>query len=408
MPYYRSNLYVLWLTTFLAAASWTQVVPFLPLYLQELGIKENLTQWSGFVFSLQFAAGILMAPLWGRIADTHGRKLMTLRAGFCLSAIYFLMALATAPWHVAVLRFLNGALTGFIPGSMSLVATNTPKELAARYVASIQTASAAGSIVGPVIGGALAEIFGIRGALYTSGSVVLFATLLVLFVVQERNKVAPKERSTFTDDIRTALHTPAMLWVMGATFLATVASIAVQPILAIYVGELAVNPSAALSGFVFTVPGIAFVLSAGRWVKLGERVGHRRAVQWALAGAAVSGVALSFAPSVATFSLLFFVQGIFLAGLRPAASAIIAGEIDPSFHGRAFGMQTAATTLGGMFGPLVSGWVSGLWGISSVFWVIALVLFAGGGVLHALERERRRHPAGAESAPAEHTSTLRS
>jgi len=115
-----------------------------------------------------------MAPIWGKIADTKGRKLMTIRAGLCLSAIYFLTAAATSPWHVLVLRFLNGALTGFIPSSMSLVATNTPQHLAARYVAYMQIASAAGNVAGPVIGGVLASLVGIRGALNLSGANVCF------------------------------------------------------------------------------------------------------------------------------------------------------------------------------------------------------------------------------------------
>lgn len=386
MPYYRRNLYVLWLTTFLAAASWTQVVPFLPLYLSQLGVTDNLSQWSGAIFSLQFVAGVLMAPFWGRIADRRGRKLMTLRAGFCLSAIYILTGLATRPWHVAVLRFLNGALTGFIPGSMALVATNTPKELSARYVASLQTASAAGSIVGPVIGGALAEIFGIRGALFVSGCVVLFATLLVLFLVQEPNKVAPGTRTTLVQDIRTALQMPAMLTVMGITFLAMLATIAVQPILAIYVGELSASPSTTVSGIIFSIPGLAFVVAAGRWVRVGERFGHRTAVQWAIAGSALFGVALSFVHTLFGFAVLFFGQGLFLAGLRPAASAIISTEVESSFQGRAFGMQSSANMLAGMFGPLISGWVSGAWGTSSVFWVIGLLLIVGGVLLRFLER----------------------
>lgn len=390
MPYYRSNLIVLWLTTFLASASWTQVVPFLPLYLEELGVKEGLSQWSGMVFSIQFAAGVIMAPIWGRMADRHGRKLLTVRAGVCLSIIYFLTGMATQPWHVAVLRFLNGALTGFIPSSISLVATNTPKHLAARYVASIQTAGAAGSVVGPVLGGMLASIFGIRGALYTSGVAVTIATLLVIVVVQERVKVAPKQRTTMLEDVRAAMHMPALLSVMAIAFLAMIATISVQPILTIYLPELARTPSTALSGAIFSLHGLAFILTATTWVRYGERLGFRTIVRWALLGTALFGGALAWVRSIEVFAVLFFIQGVFLAGLRPISSAMISLEIDPAFHGRAFGLQSSAVTLGGMIGPIITGWVSASLGMTAVFWVTSLIMLAGIVWLQLLERRAQR------------------
>ena len=307
MPYYRSNLIVLWLTTFLASASWTQVVPFLPLYLEELGVKENLAQWSGAVFSVQFAAGILMAPIWGKIADQKGRKLMTVRAGLCLSAIYFLTGAATAPWHVLVLRFLNGALTGFIPSSLSLVATNTPKHLAARYVAFMQIASAAGSVAGPVIGGILATLVGIRGALHLSGANVLFSVILVILIVKEPNKVTSSSRSTLLEDFSTALHSPVLMRVIWITTLAMIGTVSIQPILAVYIGQLAESPERAttISGIIFALPGLALMLTANLWVRQGQRRGYGNVVQAALLGAGVLGVGLALAGSLTLFALLF-------------------------------------------------------------------------------------------------------
>lgn len=389
LPYYRRNLIVLWITTFLASASWTQVVPFLPLYLQELGVAENLAQWSGLVVSMQFAGGLVMAPIWGKIADQRGRKLMTIRAGLCLSAIYFLTGLATAPWHVAVLRFLNGALTGFIPSSMSLVATNTPQHLAARYVALLQTASAAGSVAGPVIGGVLASLAGIRGALFLSAANVLLSVILVIVLVEERNKVAPEKKSTLLEDFSTALHNPALVRVMGITILAMIGTVSIQPILTVYVGELAADPSraTAIAGVVYALPGIALVLTANAWVRIGQRRGYDAAVLWALAGGGALGVALGLVRSLPLFAVLFFLQGACLAGLRPVTGAIISEQIDEEFRGRAFGMQQAANTVGGLLGPALAGFVSARLGNAAAFWATGLVLLAGGAYLHIHERK---------------------
>lgn len=389
MPYYRRNLIVLWLTTFLASASWTQVVPFLPLYLQELGVRENLSQWASAVFAVQFAAGILMAPLWGKIADQRGRKLMTIRAGLCLSAIYFLTGLATAPWHVLVLRFLNGALTGFIPSSMTLVATNTPQHLAARYVALLQTAQAAGSIAGPVMGGFLATVAGIRGSFFLSGANVLFSVILVILLVKEPNKAAVTNRSTLLEDFATALHHPALTRVLSITVLAMIGTVSIQPILTVYVGELVADPSkaTAMSGVIYALPGLALMLTANGWVRFGQRRGYDTAVLCALLGSGALGVALGFVRSLVLFSVLFFLQAVCLAGLRPVSGAIISEHVEEEFRGRAFGMQQAANTIGGLIGPTLAGLVSARLGNASVFWTIGLILMAGAMYLRLHERK---------------------
>lgn len=395
MPYYRINLIVLGICTFLASASWTQVVPFLPVYLNELGAGARLLEWSGLVYSAQYVAGIVMAPLWGRLADRHGRKLMAIRAGLCLSAIYYLTGFAQAPWHVLLLRFLNGALTGFIPASIALIATNTPKELAARYVASVQTTQALGSVVGPVIGGLLAGVFGIRGSLFLSGSAVLTSVILVAIFVREANKVRPGEQRSFWQDTAAALHSPVLLRVMGITLLAVVGSLAIQPILALYVAELSGSASTSLSGLIFSLPGIAFVLSANRWVRLGQHRGYSWVVQVGLLGAALTGVLLSLAGSIANFALLFFAQGVFIAGLRPVAAAIISEEVEERVRGQAFGMQQSATTLGGLFGPIVAGAVGSLLGKGAVFAAIGMLLFLGALLLRLHERRSRSDEAAA-------------
>lgn len=393
MQYYRRNLLVLWVSTFLTSVSWTQIVPFLPLFLEELGVVDNLSVWSGVVYSLQSAAGILMAPIWGRIADRRGRKLMAVRAGFCLAAIYLLTGFATQPWHVALLRFLNGALTGFIPSSIALLATNTPRHLAPAYVASLQVSTASGTIIGPVIGGILAGFFGYRGSFFVSGSAVLFATFLVLILAEERHREPSGERTTLRQDFRTAFHSPDLLSVMITTFLATFAGMGVQPIITLYMQDLLSEGARSASSVIFALPGIAVFLTARAWVSAGKRAGYGSVIRKAILASAATGILLPLFPSIYWFGVLFFIQGIFLAGLRPLSSAIISDEVDPAYGGRAFGMQQSATTFGGMIGPLVTGAASAALGNPSAFWVIAGVLFIGAAVLSRMEQASPGTPA---------------
>ena len=154
----------------------------------QLGVKNNLTAWSALVLGLQSIAGIVFMPFWGKLGDKYGRKTMVMRAGFCLCAIYIGMAFCSRPWHLALFRFLNGMLTGFMPGAFALIATNTPTKKAGRYVAIAQSAAAIGSIMGPITGGILSDLVGIRGAMWVSGGFVFASTVTVGLLAVNRGK----------------------------------------------------------------------------------------------------------------------------------------------------------------------------------------------------------------------------
>lgn len=377
MPYYRRNLVILWLATFLAGASYQQVIPFLPLFLEELGVVSHLSLWAGVVFSMHFVSAVVFQPFWGRLADQFGRKPMMVRAGICLGCIYLGMSMSTAPWHLALFRLLNGALTGFVPGAVALAATNTPKQLAARYVAALQTANAAGTIIGPAIGGLLAELFGFRGALRASGVTVLASTLLVLVAVQERNKVRIKPSTTLWQDAAMTLRHPVLFVVMLTVAFTAFGTTGLQPMLAMYLGELQGDAAKWLSGVVFSLPGLAFVLTAGLWTRLGEIRSYEDIIPVGLVLSGLTAISLSFARTLGSFSVMYFVLGAFIAALRPSASALIAVRVDDSYQGLAYGMQQSAFMLGGFVGPVFSGVVAGLTGTRWLFTWVGVALLCG-------------------------------
>lgn len=368
LKYYQKNLIILSLTNFLAASSWNQVIPFMPQFLRELGAGAQLATWSGLVFALHYLSGIFMQPFWGKAADRYGRKPMVIRAGFCLAFVYFGMSLCQAPWQLATMRFLNGALTGFVPGAVTLIATNTPGALAGRYVAIAQSANALGNVLGPAIGGFLALKYSYRSSMRLSGISVLLATLLVIFLVEEREKVTLNTDTSFKEDLTIAWQQPPLLTSLYLVFLGTMLSVAVQPLLTLFLETL--NPTKApwLLGLVFSLPGLAFVLAAYPWNRLGERVSYRRVALWGLIGAACFLALSAIAKTISSFSFLYLCYGLFLAAVTPAASSIIAQDVPEEFRGRAYGLQQAATNLGGLIAPLLAGAMANLLGLSAAFW----------------------------------------
>jgi MFS transporter, DHA1 family, multidrug resistance protein len=173
MEIWKRNLWVLWIGVFFTAASFSMVIPFLPIFLLQIGVHQHTEMWSGILFSAAFFAGAISAPFWGRVADKYGRKPMIIRAGFALFVIYSLMAFVTNPYQILVLRILQGLLSGFIPGAIALIGTNTPSSKVGYALSLISSASASGQIVGPLIGGGIAQLVGNRWAFGCAGLIVL-------------------------------------------------------------------------------------------------------------------------------------------------------------------------------------------------------------------------------------------
>lgn len=361
---------------FLVSASWTQVIPFLPLFLSQLGVTEGLNVWSGVVVSAHFVSSMFMLPVWGKLADRFGRKPMIIRAGLSLSVIYIVTSFATQAWHVALLRFLNGALTGFIPMSIALVGTNTPPQYATRYVASLQTSSAAGSIIGPVIGGTLAGLFGVKGGLVASGVLVFISTMLALIMVEERHQpVAEEEKTSIVSDVRTAIASPVMWVVLFISMIGQGASTSVQPVLVLHIETmLGAHGQPLLTGLIMALPGIAFMLSATRWVQLMDRFPVQRLITVAFLGTGVMYVISGAMHSLWLFAPVFFVAGVFVAAFRPIGAAMVTSRVDPDFRGRAFALQTSASTIGALFGPIIAGVIADFYGRNAVFIAIGALL----------------------------------
>lgn len=382
MPYYRRNLYILSVTIFLAAVSWNQVMPFLPLFLKQLHAKGNLLGWISIVFAAQSTASIIAQPFWGKLGDYYGRKAMIVRAGVCLAGIYFGMSLCTAPWQVAACRFLNGALTGFIPGSVTLIATNTPEEYAPRSVASAQAASAAGLIVGPAIGAFLAELVGYRGSMQVSGAAVLFSTFIVWWFVKEPNKVKPAEKTSLLQDMITALRSPVQLAIMWALMIAAMFGAAISPYLTLYLKDM--RAAEWIVGVVFSLPAVAFVISAQVWTRFGEQRGWERAILIGLVGGAVGSALLAAMPVVWLFGIVYFIAGLWLASISPSTAAITCTRVNEDFRGRAYGVQQSASTLGALIAPLAAGRIGAEFGIRSIFVFVAVVMLGGAFVFKML------------------------
>jgi DHA1 family multidrug resistance protein-like MFS transporter len=355
MIYYKRNLLVLSVTTFLASAGWTQIMPFLPLFIKDLGVHDHLAFWSGMVMASQTIATIVMMPFWGKIADKYGRKLMIIRAGICLSLIYLGMSLCQSLWQLLVLRVLNGVLTGFVPSSMTLVATNSPQSESARNVSLLQSTVAFGTIAGPTIGSVVAGVVGYRGSMVVSFLAVGFAVSLVAWLVEERQKASPKEKTSLWQDFRLAFHMPVLLTAMLADMVAGLVTMSSQPILILHLQNMVGKAADTFCGPIFSLPGLAVVLTNYSWCRIGEKKSFQKIVLLGLTGMGLVNLAQGFAGNVWLFAGLYFLGGVFAAAVSPNTAALVATKVDSSFQGRAFAIQQSSRNFGSLVAPLLAG-----------------------------------------------------
>jgi MFS transporter, DHA1 family, multidrug resistance protein len=384
MPRWKINLWVLWIGVFFTAASFSMVIPFLPIFLLEIGVHDHTELWSGLIFSSAFFAGAIATPFWGNLADKYGRKPMIVRAGFALFVIYTLMAFVTNPYQILGLRILQGLLSGFIPGAIALIGTNTPSDKVGYALSMVSSASASGMIIGPLLGGGIAELFGNRWAFGTGGLIVGLATFLIIFWVKEENFKPSKEKGSIIKDFKVAVNNRPFLLVIILTLVTSCSVMTIDPIIPLYIADLSSSSNYAqlMTGVVISLPGIASVLFAPRWGKWADKVGFQRVLVIGLLGGGLGTIAQVLFSSIWGFSITRFATGIFFCAVFPALNGLVVKSTPDTFRGRAFSLSQTANQIGGMIGPIMGGFLGGVFPVQTVFMVTGILLLMAMGTAY--------------------------
>ena len=358
----------------LSGASYTMVIPFLPLFLLDIGVSEqDVTVWSGMILSVTFLVGGIMAPYWGRCADKTGKRRMIMRAGFSLAIVYFLGALVQTPTQMLIVRILQGFANGFVPAAMAVVASSTPKEKMGFSLGVMQATLLIGGILGPLLGGGLSHYFGMRLSFVIAAGIIFITTIGVgIFVTEPETPLATAEGS-IVDDFKKAFQNPKLVKMLALLFIAQVISMMLQPLITLYVAQLQGKMEGAMltSGIVYSLAGVAGAVAAPLWGKFGQRKGFRATLMIGFIGAGVFNIGQFFVEEIYSFGVLQFCWGLFIVGVYPAINTIVVNCTDRNVQGRVFGLTTTANYMGCMAGPLVGGMLSAWLGIRPVF------LFAG-------------------------------
>ena len=379
-PIWKKNLFVLSIAVFIAGIAFSEIMPFLSLYINTLVnfSHQQLNFWSGIVYSGTFIVSAVVSPWWGKLADKKGRKPMILRAGIGMSVVIACMGLVQNVWQLLLLRMLQGVFAGFISNSNALVATETPKTNSGQALGTIASATTAGTLLGPLVGGALTSIFSYRITFMITGGLLLLCSILVLFFVHEDDfKPVTAKKLDKASGVIKSLRSPHLIFgLLLTTLIIQAANNSINPIVSLYVRQLLNGHDNVvfISGVIAALPGIATFLVASRFGALGDKIGTHKIIVAGFIAASIFFFLTAFVRNTVELGILRFLVGFSDACLFPQVQTMLTKNSPAAVTGRIFSWNQSAMYIGNIVGPLLGSFVSGMFNYSMVFIVTTVIV----------------------------------
>lgn len=379
--YWKRNLIIMWIGQFVTMTAISAVTPFLPLYVKQLGASNlsDISFFSGLAFAGPFLLSLFFAPVWGSIGDKYGRKLMTLRALIGLGIAQILAGLAQNNWQLAAARIFQGALSGFLPAAMALVASNTPPEKAPFALGALQSSTAAGNILGPFIGGIIADFIGMRESFFIVGFCLLLLSIAMSIFVEEKNKPAKSEiTSTPFENLLYVLNYKKALLISIMIALSAFGLSFARPVFILYIESFNINKNflATIGGLVYSGIGFSSIFSSIYFGKLAEKKDIHKIL---IASSFLTGFFYCFHYIAGNIPFLIFIRlaiGFFYGAINPLLFSLISDSSPKEKKGGILGATTSFQILGNFLGPLISGYLTPLIGIRAPFIITGLSFVA--------------------------------
>ena len=381
MEPWKRNLYSLWTVEFLAVLGMALVLPFLPFYVRELGVKEpeDVKRWSGLIYAAPFFLATFTGPLWGWLGDRYGRRIMLMRAVFGFAVTSFLMAFAQTVTQLFLLRLIQGGVAGFIAATLAIVATTTPREQMGYALGILQTSLTTGGIIGPLVGGLLADLIGYRNIFFLTGGFGFVAGLMVILLVREERKAKEdKKPGGLLSNYRFVFTSSTLSAIFVASLIVQLAIMAVAPVLSLFVERLWPIPQSlsTMAGAVFGITGVSSLLAAPYWGKRGDRKGYKKTLILTTLATGIAYAPQGLVTDVYQLLVLRFVQGLFIGGILPALYALTSLNTPEERRGGIMGIARSGLLIGNVLGPISGGFLAASLGMRPIFFFTGVLLIA--------------------------------
>lgn len=375
METWKRTVYISLVCVFCTSFGVSQLGPILPLYFHDLGVNtpEGMSLWSGLATGITFLIVCLAAPFWGRLADRKGRKITLIRSSFGMALCNVLIAFQTTPEGVVLIRLIQGLVSGFYSASITLIASESPLEKTGWALGLLASANLAGSLIGPLLGGYIADTVGIRNDFIIVGLLMGLAGLLATAFIHENYTPKPNVAKLSISKLKEQMpEFSSIVALCVASFIYAICIMSLQPVISVYIKGIVPSHTenlAFIAGAVFSAMGIAQLMSSSPLGKLVDKVGPRKVLVISLIYVGLFNIPQAYVTDVYQLALIRFLQGFGLGGMLPALNTYLSSKTPREFTGQVFSYNQSCLFFGYFLGAIGGSSLMALLGFTTLFWV---------------------------------------
>ncbi len=375
METWKRTVYISLVCVFCTAFGVSQLAPILPLYFHDLGVQtpEAMSLWSGLATGATYIIVCLAAPFWGRVADKKGRKITLIRSSFGMALCNVLIAFQTTPEGVVLIRLIQGLVSGFYSASITLIASESPIERTGWALGLLASANLAGSLIGPLLGGYIADTVGIRNDFIIVGTLMGLAGVLATIFIHENYVPQPNPEKLSIRKLKEQIpEFNSIIALCVASFIYAICIMSLQPVISVYIKGIVPSDTenlAFIAGAVFSAMGIAQLLSSSPLGKLVDKIGPRKVLVVSLIYVGILNIPQAYVSDVYQLAIIRFLQGFGLGGMLPALNTYLSSKTPREFTGQVFSYNQSCLFFGYFLGSVGGASLMAWLGFTTLFWV---------------------------------------
>ena len=375
METWKRTVYISLVCVFCTAFGVSQLAPILPLYFHDLGVQtpEAMSLWSGLATGATYIIVCLAAPFWGRVADKKGRKITLIRSSFGMALCNVLIAFQTTPEGVVLIRLIQGLVSGFYSASITLIASESPIERTGWALGLLASANLAGSLIGPLLGGYIADTVGIRNDFIIVGTLMGLAGVLATIFIHENYVPQPNPEKLSIRKLKEQIpEFNSIVALCVASFIYAICIMSLQPVISVYIKGIVPSDTenlAFIAGAVFSAMGIAQLMSSSPLGKLVDKIGPRKVLVVFLIYVGILNIPQAYVSDVYQLAIIRFLQGFGLGGMLPALNTYLSSKTPREFTGQVFSYNQSCLFFGYFLGSVGGASLMAWLGFTTLFWV---------------------------------------
>ena len=373
METWKRTVYISLVCVFCTAFGVSQLAPILPLYFHDLGVQtpEAMSLWSGLATGATYIIVCLAAPFWGRVADKKGRKITLIRSSFGMALCNILIAFQTTPEGVVLIRLVQGLVSG--SASITLIASESPIERTGWALGLLASANLAGSLIGPLLGGYIADTVGIRNDFIIVGTLMGLAGVLATIFIHENYVPQPNPEKLSIRKLKEQIpEFNSIVALCVASFIYAICIMSLQPVISVYIKGIVPSDTenlAFIAGAVFSAMGIAQLMSSSPLGKLVDKIGPRKVLVVSLIYVGILNIPQAYVSDVYQLAIIRFLQGFGLGGMLPALNTYLSSKTPREFTGQVFSYNQSCLFFGYFLGSVGGASLMAWLGFTTLFWV---------------------------------------